>query len=511
MRRPFNGASPRHRRNVEGAAAAIERENIVVDHEPPHDHPDSKSHDARDQHDLSKLLRENAELQATQQVLVHRLEELQSSVRQSWAIGRGQPVGSTRTTHELKSRAADAQQQLLEQRREADVARQEASDALREAMRARSDAAAAVAEMRTANRTLASDRTVMAEHNLRDASEMSERLRDLVHAVLYEQERGAALTRELRSVDEARVADVARLQEQADASRRETSAALQRGKADMDRLKSEVEEARHQLMALSGEGAREEARLRNEADRYTEAAVRSRELAAGAELVTRARLAQLEEALASAGRDGDEIRLALDRSRAEYSRMSFEGRTREEQGEKEMVRLNALIERLGGEKAEDRAVMVERIEQLTRERDASVGELRGRIEQTTREGGEQAKTLRKEIEIMRALQRKCLQEGEVEPGRARSMFYLETLRDGGGGGGGSPAIGTGVGARADGGLDRKPQPWRHAPDRVAERAQAADGEPAVATPQIQVGRVLLGGSHMVTPGGATLPWPQAWE
>lgn len=118
---------------------------------------------------------------------------------------------------------------------------------------------------------------------------------------------------------------------------------------------------------------------------------------------------------------------------------------------------------------------------------------------------------------MRRLQRKVILEGQAAaaepPGESEpSMFYLETLGDGKGHGTGAAAAATRGGAAHeaaadDGGAGRQSRQLGGVIG--GHHARAPPAPPAAAVPQM--GRVLLGGSHMVTPGGATLPWPQAWE
>ena len=123
------------------------------------------------------------------------------------------------------------------------------------------------------------------------------------------------------------------------------------------------------------------------------------------------------------------MRLALEESRDNYERLAAHTRATEEAMCKELARLNAVVERLGGEAAESRHEMLARIELLTTEREKTVSELTQRLADTELEMRTDKTRLTESLSKMRWLQQKAMDGGSVKTGRDRQHLYWESLKN----------------------------------------------------------------------------------
>ena len=527
--------SPRHRKllldeNSQAETAVSLQTNVTV-----HGHVHKPE-------EVLCLLRANASLVAKQQELIAKVDELKHSIQLLWRRGRHAP---THAPSELRRWASDAQQQCAREREQAEDERRAASSSLDEALRARSDAFVAVQSLHEANLELERATSSMDEHHSCRASDMSRCMRDLAEQLQLEQMRRGGLTGELEHLQATRSADVGGLVGKLELLRAQTREELERGKAEIDDLRNDLDEARHQLVAFSSSSGHEHAVLRDAARRQAEAAAQSRQLTADAHLKTRARSERLSEELVHAQAEGRRLRSELDETRESYSNLADRTRATEEHMSKEMVRLNGVVARLGGEKAEDRSVLLARIEALTSERERQVGALVQSMEQSEARRSTESRQLKRELYIMRRLQLKCLDGGAVAPGRRRSILYDEARAEAQSMGeegvpsdrhrgrrvsqpmSSTAAAGAGVSDSARAGASAWAAQERHEArvwdvDLHGDRLHGhhdwhgeAGAGPRARTHMDELGASALRGhvrpdGSMITPGGAVLAWPESW-
>ena len=186
----------------------------------------------------------------------------------------------------------------------------------------------------------------------------------------------------------------------------------------------------------------------------------------------------------------------------------------------ELARLNAVVERLGGEAAESRSVMLGRIEALTEERERTVGELQKKLEHAEREKVESKHQLSTATQKMRNLSLKALASGSAKPGRDRQQLYWESMKN-------SNARPDALSWRTDKDdsnmsrqvdLDHKLEVDTHLANMRNQAAaeELKDDEAMRAADSAGAWRKEGAGGRpvgaLVTPAGATLSWPaDAWS
>lgn len=194
-------------------------------------------------------------------------------------------------------------------------------------------------------------------------------------------------------------------------------------------LEAALETARSNTAALGEERAHAEHALRQEVARQEDLVVQSRELAAGQALQMRQRSGSLEAQLASSREENTRLKRDLDESRENFARLSAEARETDERARKEEARLNTVVEKLGGESAEARHVVLARVETLSSERERVVEDLSEKLEQVTKERDETTAHLKEVVDKLRWIQSKALEDGSVRPGRYRAMMYWESMKN----------------------------------------------------------------------------------
>ena len=376
--------------------------------------------------EVLSLLKENSALEGKNQELLKQIEDLERVHRRLWERGRHPASPASK---DLRTMALDTAKQLEHERQTAKVHRLEASENLREALQARSDAFVALSQLHEANQALEYEKSALKEWHVNGASDMSRKMSELQAHLSQEQERCAMLTRDLEHLDAIRSADVGNLLGEIEGVRREASLQLERQQEQCNAVRRDLDAAREELAELSSTSAQEQAALREEVRRQEAAVAEARDAAAGSQVVMNAQLSRLAHDLSERARENERLRVQLDESRENYSRLAQRSRETEERLTHEMHRLNAVVERLGGEKAEDRKVMVERLETLTREKQETVTELTSRMAKMEREKDEEIRLLKTEIERMRRLQKKVFDGGGVKPGRDRMHLYWESLKN----------------------------------------------------------------------------------
>lgn len=152
-------------------------------------------------------------------------------------------------------------------------------------------------------------------------------------------------------------------------------------------------------------------------------------MAAGNAVVMNQQVTLLTAQLGTAREETERLKRELDEARDNFRRLSTQARDNESRLEGEAARLNAVVERLGGEAAESRSTMLGRIEALTTERERTVSDLAHKLAVVTADRDKTTKHLREVIDKLRWLQTKALSDGSVAPGRYRSMLYWESLKN----------------------------------------------------------------------------------
>ena len=182
----------------------------------------------------------------------------------------------------------------------------------------------------------------------------------------------------------------------------------------------------------------------------------------------------------------------------------------------ELDRLNAVVERLGGEAAESRSVMLARIEALTEERERTVGDLQKRLTDAERSKAESSHELATATQKMRNLSLKALSAGTVKTGRDRQQLYWESMKN-------AHARPDAISWRTDKDesamsrqidLEHKLTVDTHLANLRNEAAaeELKDDEAMRAADSAGAWRRERSVGALVTPAGATLSWPaDAWS
>jgi uncharacterized coiled-coil protein SlyX len=193
-------------------------------------------------------------------------------------------------------------------------------------------------------------------------------------------------------------------------------------------LSSSLDASLSEAAALRATSEHEQATLREEVERQQALVVHSREMAAGNAVLMNGQVTTLTAQLNGAMCENERLKRELDEARSNFSVLGTRTRESESRLQVEQQRLNSVVERLGGEAAESRTVMLGRIEALTSEREKTVGNLSRQLAEVTADRDEKTKHLREVIDKLRWLQTKALADGSVPPGRHRSMLYWESLK-----------------------------------------------------------------------------------
>ena len=284
-------------------------------------------------------------------------------------------------------------------------------------------------QLQATNLALEAEKSVHAEWHAMDASDLSRQMQRLTDELEAERRRSEMFQQDFERSEAMRLDAVDRLHTEIHEMRQAHAQDTKYQIDEVSRLDALLDQQRQERVATEAEVMTEHAALRSEVGRQEALVEHSRELAAGNAVVMRTQISALSNDNNKMKDENERLRRELEEARGNFARLGAHSREREVYLTSELARLNAVVERLGGEKAESRSEMLGRLEAVSGERERTVADLTSRLERSEAEREKMTTQLHDTLGKMRWLQSKALDSGTAKSGKHRNMMYYESLKN----------------------------------------------------------------------------------